>query len=304
MRSKTIRWHPNHGQLSKLNKVIETPQIATPRVDEVLDTLGSGSVFSVFELFSGFTQLTIHPDTIPRTAFCTPNGLYEWLRMSQGAAGSPAWLVSVMRLVTDGLDHIRMYLDDAVGSDASPMAHVATLATFFARLRLHNLKLSPNKSRIGAARVDFLGRVISQDGARRNDDKITALAHMPMPRDIKQLRSLLGGLNYYRKVLPTMAKLVRSITSLLKKGAVFDFTPPTEAAVHALLAELAAPPILVFSDWDAVIDKSRPFRLHCDTSTDGLGAILEQEQLDGSIRPLSTSAEQPSQTNGIGPPCN
>ena len=74
----------------KLNKVTEIPQIAVLRVDEVLDTLGGGSVFSVFDLFLGFTKLTIHPDTIPLTAFCTPNGLYEWLRMPQGAAGAPA----------------------------------------------------------------------------------------------------------------------------------------------------------------------------------------------------------------------
>ena len=77
----------------KLNKVTDIPQIAIHRVDEVLDTLGGGSVFSVFDLFSGFTQLTIHPDTIPLTAFCTPNGLYEWLRMPRGAAGAPAWFV-------------------------------------------------------------------------------------------------------------------------------------------------------------------------------------------------------------------
>ena len=61
----------------KLNKLTEIPQIAIPRVDEVLDTLGVGSVFSVFDLFSGFTQLTIHPDTILMTSFCTPNGFYE-----------------------------------------------------------------------------------------------------------------------------------------------------------------------------------------------------------------------------------
>ena len=81
----------------KLNNVTEIPQIAIPRVDEVLDTLGGGPVFSVFNLLSGFTQLTIHPDTIPLTAFCTPNGLYVWLRMPQGAAGAPAWFVSVTR---------------------------------------------------------------------------------------------------------------------------------------------------------------------------------------------------------------
>ena len=109
---------------------------------------------------------------------------------------------------------------------------------------------------------------------------------MPMPRDIKHLNSLLGGLSYYRKFLPDMAKRVRPVTALLKKRATFGFTPSMEEAVCGLLAELAVPPILVFPDWDAVIDKSRPFRLHCDASTDGLGATLEQEQPDGSIRPI------------------
>ena len=252
----------------------------------MLDILGGGLVFSVFDLFSGFTQLTTHPDTIPLTAFCTPNGLYEWLRMPQGAAGAPAGFTSVMRPITADLDNIRMYLDDAIGSDDCPIHHVATLATFFARLRLHKLKLSPDKSRIGAARLDFLGHVISADGVRPNDDRVAALTLMLMPTDIKQLRSLLGGLSYYRKFLPNMIRRIRSITALLKKGIAFDSTSTMEDTVRALLAELAAPPVLVFPDWNAVVDTSRPFRLHCDASTAGLGATLERKQPDGSIRPI------------------
>ena len=191
-----------------------------------------------------------------------------------------------MRLVTAGHDNIRMYLDDAIGSDDCPIRHVAALATFFAHLRLHKLKLSPDKSRIGAARVEFLGHVISADGVRPNDDRVAALTRMPMPTNIKQLRSLLGGLSFYRKFLSNMASHIRSITALLKEGVAFDFTSAMEDIVRALLAELAAPPILVFLDWDAVIVTSRPFRLHCDASTAGLGATLEQEQPDGSIRPI------------------
>ena len=129
--------------------------------------------------------------------------------MPQGAAGAPAWLVSVMRLVTADVDNIRMYLDAAFGSDDCPIHHVATLATFFARLRLPKLKLSPDKSRIGAARVDVLGHVISADDVRPNDDRVAALTRMPMPTDITQLRSLLGGLSYYRKFLPNMARRIR-----------------------------------------------------------------------------------------------
>ena len=179
-----------------------------------------------------------------------------------------------------------MYLDDAIGSDDCPLHHVTTLAAFFARLRLHKLKLSLDKFRIGAARVDFLGHIISADGVRPNDDRVAALTRMPMPTDIKQLRSLLGGLSYYRKFLPNMARHIRPITALLKKGAAFAFTSVMEDTVRALLAELAAPPILVFPHWDAVIDTSRPFRLHYDASTAGLGATLAQEQPDNSIRPI------------------
>ena len=161
--------------------------------------------------------------------------------MPQGTAGAPAWLISVMRFVTAGLDNIRMYLDDAIGSDDCPIHHVATLATFFMRLRLHKLKLFPDKSRIGATRVDFLGHVISADGVRPNDDRVAALTRMPMPTDIKQLRSLLGGLSYYRKFLPNMARRIRPITALIKKGVAFDFTSIMEDTVRALLAELVTP---------------------------------------------------------------
>ena len=119
-----------------------------------------------------------------------------------------------------------------------------------------------------------------------NDDRVAALTRIPVPTDIEQLRSLLGGLSYYRKFLPNMARRIRPITVLLKKDVAFDFTSTMEDTVRTLLAELAAPPILVFLDWDAIIDTSRPFRLHCDASNAGLGATLEQEQPDGSIRPI------------------
>ena len=81
--------------------------------------------------------------------------------------------------------NILMYLDDAIGPDDYPLHHVATLATFFARLRLHKLKLSPDKCRIDAAGVDFLGHVILADGVHPNDARVAALARMPMPTDIK-----------------------------------------------------------------------------------------------------------------------
>lgn len=59
------------------------------------------------------------------------------------------------------------------------------------------------------------------------------------------------------------------------------------SAVRQLLAELATPPVLVYPDWDTVSDGSRPFRLCCDASRDGFGGTLEQEEPDGSVRPIA-----------------
>ena len=73
-----------------------------------------------------------------------------------------------------------------------------------------------------------------------------------MPGDLKQLRSHPGGLSYYRMFLPDMSKRIRPITALLKKGVESLFTLSMEAIVCILLAELAAPPALVFPSWEAV----------------------------------------------------
>ena len=212
-KSDGIRITANH---QKLNKVTAILQITIICLDKVLDTLDGGSVFSVLDLFLEFTLLTIHPVTIPLTVFCIPDGLYEWLRMPQGATDAPAWLVSVMRLNKADLDTIRMYLDDAIRSNNSPISsnHVTTLAAFFARVRLH---------------------------------KMSTLTRMPIPTDIKQLGSVLGGLSYYCKFLPNMAERIRPNTAILKKGARFDFVPAIDV-VYALLVECTATLVPFFSD--------------------------------------------------------
>ena len=108
-----------------------------------------------------------------------------------------------------------------------------------------------------------------------------------MPTDVKQVRALMGGINYYRKILPDLSKRLRPINSLPRKGVKFAFTPAMEKIVREILAELATPPILVFPDWDAVADGSCPFHVYCDDDIDGFGAALEQEQEDGSIKPIA-----------------
>ena len=85
---------------------------------EVLNSLGSGRVFYLFELVSSFHQITAHTDTVPLPAFCTPTGLYEWLVMPQGSSASPGWFVKVFNEVIKDLKQVAAYLDDVIVFDS------------------------------------------------------------------------------------------------------------------------------------------------------------------------------------------
>ena len=112
------------------------------------------------------------------------------------------------------------------------------------------------------------------------------MTEMPMPTNISQLRLLCGGLSYYRKILPNLSKRIRPISDLLKKGAAFVFTKYMEVIVRDLLKTPTEKTVLCFPDWNAVQNGSRLFQLYTDASLEGFGAVLNQPQLDGSVRPI------------------
>ena len=86
----------------------------------------------------------------------------------------------------------------------------------------------------------------------------------------------MGGVGYYRKLLPGLSTRICPRIALLRKGVKYVFTQAMEVIVRQMLLGLAAPPILVFPDWGAVADGSRPFHVYCDACVDGFGVAVEQ----------------------------
>lgn len=103
--------------------------------------------------------------------------------MPQGNNGTPLLFIKVIIEVIKDIDRIAAYLDEVIVFDPDPKAHVANIRSLFERLRKHNLKLSPSKSKIGATDdVDFLGRTISSSGDSPSADSVTALTKASMPK--------------------------------------------------------------------------------------------------------------------------
>lgn len=123
---------------------------------------------------------------------------------------APSASPRLLQCVTKHLERVHMYLDDATAHDADRQRHVDIVRSFFSHLEEYNLKLALSKARIGATEVSFLRYSVSGFGRRPYRDKTAVLSETPMPKDIGQLRLLLGGLLHYRRFLPN----VRNVCSL------------------------------------------------------------------------------------------
>ena len=234
---------------------------------------------------SGFHHIMIGENSVPLTAFCPASGLYEFLVMLMGTSGSPVHFQRLMQQVTADLAHfVTIYTDGMLVRSNDESSMVDYIERFLKALTRHNLKILPSKSEIGAQEMSFPGHTISPRGVRPHAKKVDALRKSPMPNSVSELRSLQGGLSYYRKFLPNLSRRLQPITRLLKKDVSFSFDAEMEAVVREILKVLTKPPVLIYPDFEAARNGSRKFRLYCDASAAGFGATLEQPQKDNTMR--------------------
>lgn len=285
------RFCVDYRRLNKLTKVEVYP---LPRVDETLRAFEGSMYFSVMDMQSGYWQVPLHPDSIPKTAFITHRGLHEYVVLPFGPTNAPGYFQRMMDEVMGGLkwSSVLVYIDDLIVFSRTFEAHLHDLAVAFDRLREAGLTLKPKKCQMFAGSVHFLGHVVSRDGIAPDPDKVKAIRDMPKPRSKDEVLSFLGMAGYYRRYVPgfsTRAEPLQRISSLT--GDISMWGPVHDAAIQSLKDALCAAPILVHPNF------ARPFRLMTDASGVGLGAVLTQKDDDGAEHAVEYASRslQPSE---------
>jgi hypothetical protein len=256
-----------------LNAVTIKNKYPLPRIDILFDQLAGAKVFSKIDLRSGYHQIKIWPSDVPKTAFSTRYGLYEYLVMSFGLTNAPAYFMYLMNSVfMQELDKfVVIFIDDILIYSKNPKDHAQHLHVILQRLRDHHLYAKFSKCEFWLDTVKFLGHTIFGEGISIDPSKVQEVMDWKPPTSVHQIRSFLGLAGYYRRFIPDFSRIAKPMTELLKKGVKFSWDQKCEDAFHVLRNHLTTAPVL------AQPDVSKPFDIYCDASGTGLGCVLMQD---------------------------
>ena len=271
----------------ELNSVTKPDTYPLPRTEDLLDQLGKSRYFSTLDLASGFWQTRIHPDSVEKTAFTTPHRLFEFQGMPFGLTNAPGVFQRLMQQVLMGLnpenspDFVSVYIDDILVFSKTLEEHLQHLEIVLKRVIEVGLKLKPVKCQFFRQEVEYLSHMITPLGLKTSNRHVAAVDQFPIPANLREVRRFLGMASYYRRFIPSFAKIAHPLHALTRKDVQFLWTQECQEAFETLKKQLTSAPVLGYPIFDA------PFVLETDASIDGLGAVMSQTQEDRKLHPIA-----------------
>ena len=256
----------------ELNKLTIKNRYPLPRIDDLFDQLQGSSVYSKIDLRSGYHQLRVREEDIPKTAFRTRYGHYEFQVMPFGLTNAPAVFMDLMnRVCKPYLDKfVIVFIDDILIYSRNKEEHANHLRTILELLRKEKLYAKFSKCDFWIPTVQFLGHVINSQGIHVDPAKIEAVKEWSSPTTPTEVRQFLGLAGYYRRFIEGFSKISKPLTKLTQKNEKYVWGQEAESAFQLLKQKLCEAPIL------ALPEGSKDFVLYCDASYHGLGAVLIQ----------------------------
>ncbi|GJZ19185.1 putative reverse transcriptase domain-containing protein [Tanacetum coccineum] len=240
----------------EMNKLTVKNCYPLPRIDDLFDQLQGAHYFSKIDLRSGYHQLRVHEDDIPKTEFRTRYGHFEFTLMPFRLTNAPAIYMDLMnRVCKPYLDKfVIVFIDDILIYSKTKEDHKVHLRLMLELLTKEKLYAKFSKCEFWIQEVHFLGYVVNQSGIHVDPSKIEAVKNWKAPT--------------------TPSEIAKPLTSLTQKNQKYEWGEEQEAAFQILKNNLCDAPVL------SLPDGVEDFLVYCDASNQGLGCVLMQRDKD------------------------
>ncbi|CAH2227097.1 jg1579, partial [Pararge aegeria aegeria] len=252
-----------------------------PLIGDQIDQLAGGKYFHTLDMASGFHQIPISPESIEKTAFITPDGLYEYLTMPFGLCNAPSVYQRCINRALgqllnpgsahNGIDSIaQVYIDDVISKSYDFPSGLTYLERIFIALRDSGFSINVEKCSFFKRSIEYLGNIIEDGKVHPSPKKVDALLKAPIPTSVKQVRQFNGLAGYFRRFIPDFARIMVPLYNLTKQGVKWSWTNDHEEVRQKVIHHLTSSPVLT------IFREGEPIELHTDASCLGFGAVLVQ----------------------------
>ena len=264
----------------QLNQLLVPVAGSIPDYREFFPYLRGKNYFCKIDNLQGFLQLKLDANTQELCTICTPVGLYKFLFLPFGVNAAPTIYQQTMERILEGLHrHICVvFIDDTIIFAETPDELVRNTKLVLDRLADFNVKLKSSKCKWGVEEVEFVGHVFNKKGYALSEERKKAVTILPQPTNLKQLRGLLGTVNYFRAFIPNLSTLLVPLTDLTKghdskvnsTKVKLAWTEECEAAWKKVKVAVADSGAL------GMVRDVGELVVYCDASTQGVGGHLSQ----------------------------
>ena len=213
-----------------INQAAAVESYPLPKIDDLLASLGEGNTFTKLDFAHAYQQVPLTDSAKQYVVINTLQGLYHYNRLPFEIMSALAIFQRIMEGILQGMPNVCVYLDDILVTGEIKQAHLNTLDKVLSRLEEAGVGLKQAKCAFMQSSVEYLGHEISAEGIRPTTEKLRAITDAPPPNNVSQLRSFLGLVNYYSKLLPQLASTLAPLYSLLQQNTRWNWGPPQQTA--------------------------------------------------------------------------
>ncbi len=263
-----------------VNRVSKVDTYPLPLVDELFVNIAGGQSFSKLDLSQAYHQICLHEDSYKLTTINTHKGLYEYTRLPFGINTAVALFQRTMETLLKGFKGVSCYLDDILVTGSTLEEHKQNLKAVLSCLSHNGFRLKKDKCHFFMQSVEYLGFQISAAGICPTEEKVRAIRDSPSPRNISELKSFTGLVNYYSRFFPNLAQSLAPLYRLMRKDVPWRWGQREQVAFEKTKRCVTTEVVL------AHYDTNKELILSCDASPHGIGAVLQQD-VGGMLRPLA-----------------